>query len=257
MVPSVLKEPFVPGSIIFFLLVATVGTLLLYRKEDHGRAGRRVLTALVAFYWILSTPVTAMLFIRAFSPNYPPLRTADDARGASAIVVLGGGVKIYRSRGALLTSGSREHSLRALEGARVFHLLKPQWVIVTGSGGPADNSETGDAKRSLVSLGVPGDRVVEETRSRNTHDHTLYVPPLLAERGITQFVLVTSRQHVARSLRAFRGAGFDPVPSSPELRMSDGGALSRFTPTDSALEASAAMFYDLFAMVYYRVRGWA
>jgi uncharacterized SAM-binding protein YcdF (DUF218 family) len=105
MVPLILKEVFVPGTVIFFLLVASLGTLLLYRRSNQSRAGRMVLTLL--FYWILSTPATAVLFVRAFSPDYPPVRTSADARRASAIVVLGGGMETYRSRGSELRVGSR------------------------------------------------------------------------------------------------------------------------------------------------------
>jgi uncharacterized SAM-binding protein YcdF (DUF218 family) len=257
MVPSILKEALVPGSLIFFLLAACAGTLLLYRSTDHGRAGRRVLTALVALYWILSTPITAILFVRACSPDLPPVQTAADAPGSAAIVVLGGGMETYRSRGGELPSGTREHSLRALEAARVYRVLDRPIVIVSGSLGPEGMTEATHMRRSLTLLGVPDDRVIEEGKSRNTHDHTIYIPPLLAERRITQFVLVTSRQHMARSLRAFRRAGLDPVPSSPEFFVPRGGRWSMIIPSESALEVSTAMLYDLFAMVYYRVRGWA
>jgi uncharacterized SAM-binding protein YcdF (DUF218 family) len=256
MVPSFLKEVFVPGTVIFFLLVASVGTLLLYRKKNQGRAGRRILTALVVFYWLLSTPASAVLLVRALSPDYPPVQSSADAQRASAIVVLGGGMDIYRSRGAQLAAGSREHSLRALEAARVYRLLDRPWVIVSGSLGSDSTSEAVQMRRSLMLLGVPAERILEEGKSRNTHDHTLYVPRLLAERGVTQFVLVTSRQHMARSLRAFRAAGFDPVPSSPEFFVPRGGALSKVIPSDAALEVSTAMLYDVFAMLYYRARGW-
>jgi len=166
-------------------------------------------------------------------------------------------METYRSRGAVLPVGSREHSLRALEAARVYRVLDPPWVIVSGSFGPEELTEAVHMRRSLALLGVPDDRVIEEGKSRNTHDHTLYIPPLLAQRGVKQFVLVTSRQHMARSLRAFRSAGFDPVPSSPEFFVPRGGALSRIIPSESALEASTSLLYDLLAMVYYRARGWA
>ena len=238
-------------------MVASVGTLLLYRKKDHGRAGRRLLTALVLCYWILSTPAAAVLLIRALSPEYPAVQTPADARGATAIVVLGGGMKRYRSRGVALTAGSREQSLRVLEAARVFHVLAHPWVIVSGSVGSVGATETDDMRNTLTRLGVSADRLVEERKSRNTFDHTRYIPPLLAERGVKQFVLVTSRQHMARSLGAFRTAGYDPVPTSPEFFVFDEGTLSNVIPSNAALEASTSMLYDVFALLYYRARGWA
>jgi uncharacterized SAM-binding protein YcdF (DUF218 family) len=256
MVPTVLKDLLVPGSPVFFLLAATAGTLLLYWRKNHGRAGRLLLTALVVFYWILSTPLTAVPLVRVFSPEYPPVHSPSDARGATAIVVLSGGMHTYRSMGAMLHAGSREHSLRTLEAARVYHLLDRPWVIITGSLAPQPVTEGTLMARSLKLLGVPEDRVVQEGQSRNTHDHTVNVPPLLAERDVKQFVLVTSRQHMARSLRAFRKAGFDPVPSSPEFFVGRGDMVSRVLPTQSALEASTAMMYDVLAMLYYRARGW-
>lgn len=257
MVPSVLKDSLVPGTPVFFLLVATVGILLLYRKKNNGREGRLLLTALVVFYWILSTPITAVPLIGALCADVPPVQTAADARHATTIVVLGAGMETYRSRGAALQASSREHSLRALEAARVYHLLDRPWVIVSGSLAPERMSEGAHMARSLALLGVPPERVVEEGRSRNTHDHTRYVPPLLAERGAIRFVLVTSRQHMSRALRAFRGRGLDPVPSSPEFYVGRGRPFERFLPSKSALDASMAMMYDLAAMVYYRLRGWA
>ncbi len=258
MVPSVLKDFFVPGEGAFFLLAATVGTLLLYRKKNHGRAGRLLLTALVVFYWVLSTPASAVPLVRILSPDYPPVGNSADARGATAIVVLGGGMETYRSRGAMLQAGTREHSLRALEAARVYHLLDRPWVVVTG--GLVDQhqpvAEATHMATSLKRLGVPADRVVEEGLSRNTHDHTVYVPPLLEARGVKQFVLVTSRQHMARSLRAFRAAGFDPVPSSPEFYVGPPSRVRQFLPSQAALDASTSMMYDIVAMMYYRARGW-
>lgn len=257
MVPSLLKGALVPGSPIFFLLGATIGVLLLYRRTHNGRAGRRLLTALVLVYWILSTPFTAVLLVRALSPDYPPVQSPADAKHATGIVVLGAGMKTYRSRGATMQAANREHSLRALEAARVYHLLDRPWVIVTGSLAPEPISEAANMARSLKLLGVAEDRVVEEGKSRNTHDHTKYVPPLLAAHGVSRFVLVTSRQHMARALRTFRAAGLDPVPSSPEFHAEDGGLLEWLLPSQSAMDVSISMMYDLAAMAYYRVRGWA
>jgi uncharacterized SAM-binding protein YcdF (DUF218 family) len=83
------------------------------------------------------------------------------------------------------------------------------------------------------------------------------VPPLLAARKVSQFVLVTSRQHMPRALRAFRAVGMDPIPSTPEFYVGRGRRFERFLPSDAALGASMAMMYDVAAMVYYRLRGWA
>ncbi len=161
-----------------------------------------------------------------------------------------------KSRGLTLRQGTREHSLRALEAARVYHVLDRPWVIVTGAM-PGTAGEGVYMAVSMEALGVPKDRIIVEGAAHNTKEHTVYVPPLLAQRGVKQFVLVTSRQHMARALAAFRRIGLNPVPSTPELLASDAGLLKRVLPSESALESTTALVYDVLAMVYYRLRGWA
>jgi uncharacterized SAM-binding protein YcdF (DUF218 family) len=256
MVPVVLKELFVPGSYSFFLIVLIFGTLLLYRGKDGGRTGRFLITSAVLFYWIASTPITAVALVRLWSTDYPPVETPAQARGASAIVVLGAGMETYRSRGDLFEASPREDALRMMEAARVYRVLDHPWVIVTGGLGSERYTEAARMAGELRAMGVPDDRIVVEAKATNTHEHAVYVPPLLRERQVQQFVLVTSRQHVDRALRVFHKAGLDPIPSSPEAYVIHSGPLEYLLPSDSALLASEELFYDKGAMVYYWLRGW-
>ena len=261
MVHPLLKDFFVPGTFHFFVLDATVAAILMLRRHQ-GRSGRVLLAAVVALYWIFSTPISAVPLIRAVTPEYPPVQSPSDAAGATAIVVLSGGMKSYHSRGAVFHAASREHSTRVLEAARVYRVLDHPWVIVSGrligstgaQGEPV--SEAALMRSSLISMGVPAERIVEEPESRNTRDHSLLIPPLLKTYGIRQFVLVTSRQHMARALRVFRAAGWDPVPSSPEFYVPTNIPFEAFLPSDAALDASRMMMYDLLGLVYYKARGW-
>lgn len=236
-------------------MAATVGLLLLFRKNG-GRAGRLWIAALVVFYWILITPITAVALVRALSVSYPPVNSRLEARGATAIVVLGAGIETYRSRGAVYNGANREHALRMMEVARVYTVMDRPWVIVTGGLGNEDVTEAGHMAADLKGLGVADDRVVEESQATNTHEHGLFVPPLLQARGVTQFVLVTSQQQMARALRVFRAVGLDPIPSTPEFFVRVGRPMEMFLPSASALGASSAMIYDELAMGYYWVRGW-
>src|SRR5581483_1648564 len=121
MVSPILKELFIPGSLSFLILGLLIGTVLLYRKT--GRAGRTLLTVIALFYWALATPIVAVALIHLLTPNYPPVMTRAQASGAQAIVVLGAGVEVYRSRGDRAEASAREDALRTLEAARVYRLL--------------------------------------------------------------------------------------------------------------------------------------
>jgi uncharacterized SAM-binding protein YcdF (DUF218 family) len=255
-VPSVFKELFVPGGLAFFLGALTVGAALLQRKKDQGRAGRRLIAMLLVLYWIWSTPVLALPLIRLLTPAYPPVDSAAQAPGVTAIVVLGAGMEVFRSRGDFVEVSTRDDALRIMEAARVYRLLDRPWVIVTGGLGTTRHSEAARMAEELGDLGVPSERIVIEPRAENTHEHAIYVPPLLTERHITRFVLVTSRQHIARALAVFRRAGWDPIPSSPEPYADNVKRVEWFIPSKNALFASQMAIYDKLGWIYYRLRGW-
>lgn len=251
---AILKELVIPGSLQFLLLTLAIGTLLLFRRKDGGRAGRTLITCLVIFYLIFSIPIFAAPIVTAFTPSYA-VQTAADARGATAIVVLSAGFDTYRSRGDALDFTTREEAPRLLEAVRVYRLLDHPWVIVTGGAVDGRMTQADHMARTLTGLGVDGDRIIEEQRASDTREHALFVPPLLKEHDIRQFVLVTSRQHITRALAVFRKVGWDPVPSTAEILVIR-HRLEWVVPAQRVLEAAYAMFYDDAAMAYYWVRGW-
>ena len=246
---------FVPGSIAFLILSLLAGVLLLFRRKDDGRAGRLWLTSIVLAYWVLSTPVTALALVDLFTPDIPPVMSKAEAPGATAIVVLGSGMDVYHSRGGVYGTPTREGSLRVLEAARVYHVLGGVPVIATGGKGSSHYSEAGLMATQLEQLGVPADRIIKEEQSTNTHDHAVLVPPLLKKHGLGQVVLVTSQQHIARALGAFRKVGIDPVPSTPEVFVPR-GAFEQYLPSRVALGISESLIHDLIGRVYYKARGW-
>jgi uncharacterized SAM-binding protein YcdF (DUF218 family) len=255
-VPIPIKELFVPGSIPFFLLMLVPGVVLLFRRKDSGRLGKIWVAVLVTFYWILSTPITAVALVHALSPDVPPITAKADAGGASAIVVLGAGMEIHRSRGDMASVPTRDGWLRVMEAARLYRVMGGVPIITTGGHGSSQYSEAGLMAYQLGELGVPADSIIKEEKARNTRDHALLVPPILKERGISEFVLVTSRQHIRRSIAAFRAVGLDPIAAAPEVFVSRGGILEMYLPSRIALQQSERLLYDLAAWAYYAARGW-
>ena len=256
MIPGVLKDLFIPGSIVFLILSLVPGLLLLFRKKDGGRAGKIWISLLVVLYWVLSTPIVAINLVRLLSPEFPPVLSKADARGATAIVLLGAGMDVHRSRGDSYGAPTREGSLRVLEAARVLPRAGGVPIVATGGHGSSRYSEAGLMAHQLEQLGVPAGHIIIEEKSANTRDHALFVPPLLKQHGIEQFVLVTSQQHIARALAVFRAAGANPVPSTPEMYVRDSDVLDMYLPSETGLQVSEGMIYDLMGWVYYKARGW-
>ena len=98
---------------------------------------------LVLLYWVLSTPIAALPSFDLLSPDFPPVMSKADARGATAIVVLGAGMHVHRSRGGSYGAPTREGSLRVLEAARVYRVLGGVPIIATGGHGSSQYRKPG------------------------------------------------------------------------------------------------------------------
>lgn len=241
-------------------MLIAAGVALLHARAAVARWGRRWLTAIVAAYWVLSCPAGAALLARTVTGSYRPLSTAADASGARAVVLLSAGSKTVRAAGGRLPMLNYPSALRALETARVYRLLGDPLVIV--SGGVTDRDahalpESEAIRAAVLALGVPLDRVIVESESKNTHDEAVVVKRLLAERRIDRFVIVTSPIHMGRSLGAFAAEGLHPVPSASPLYQDRTDGPFPLTPNDVSLEIGNAVVYEWCARVYYWWRGWA
>jgi len=253
---DVVKEVVLPGSILMMLTVLAAGVVLLYMRP---RAGRIWLTAVVAAYWLLNCPIGEALLTRTLDDGYKPLVRAADARGAAAVVMLGGGGSIVRTGNRELSFETDSSALRALETARVYHLLASPLVIVSGGstkklvGAPPES----EAHRSaLLALGVPAARIVTESESQNTHDEAVVVGRMLRERGLGTVVLVTSSVHMRRALATFAAQGIAAVPSPSPLH---GDRLSKpfpMTPNGASGNVTDQAIHEWTSAVYYWTRGW-
>jgi len=216
-----LKENLRPSGVLFMLAVLTPGTVLLF-VPSLARWGRRWLAAVVVLYALLSSQLGASLLARTLTGGYRPLASAEEARGARVIVVLGAGSVNLRASGRQLSSVTAEAGLRVLEAARLFDLLNGPLVIASGGVTERDRGAAPESvalQRALIALGVGADRIVLESESKNTRDEATIVKRILADRGLTDFILVTSPLHMRRSMLAFEQQGMHPI-ASPSLRES-------------------------------------
>jgi uncharacterized SAM-binding protein YcdF (DUF218 family) len=256
LIVDLVKMSLLPGSIAVMMIAFTIGVVLLYAKPHWGRVW---LTCVTIGYWLLTTPIGASLLARTVSTDHGPLQTSAKADGATAVVMLGGGSNNVQAEGQQLTSVSRGSALRAIETARVYHLLGDPLVIVSGGvtdkmPGAAPESDAYQA--AMRALGVPPERVVSDPESRNTHDEALVLKRLLRERHIDRFVLVTSPLHMRRSLAVFAAQGLHPVPSTAPLHGDWLRDPFPVFPNDGSLEIGNDVVYEWLALAYYRARGW-
>lgn len=244
-------------AVPFIVVSFGAGIALLYSRRTAAW-GRRWLTALVLAYWALATPFGAWVVSTPVARRYRPLASREQARGAQAIVVLGGGILSHTADGMALDDVGPT-ALRLIETARVYRLLGDPLVVVSGGNTQMlapPRAEAHAYRDAVIRLGVPAARVLVEDRSMTTREEAVLLKPMLTLRGITRFVLVTSPTHMGRSLATFRAIGLDPVPSAARQWGDDEMSLWSMRPTRQWLTISDTALYDYTATVYYWMRGW-
>ena len=132
----------------------------------------------------------------------------------AGIIVLGGGFEgaINLARGGYELNASGDRFVEAAILARRYPGVR---IVVTGGTGTLllDGEGDGDtAPRLLTALGVAPERLVLESRSRNTHENALLTRELVRPQPGETWLLVTSAFHMPRSVGLFRNAGFEVVP---------------------------------------------
>jgi uncharacterized SAM-binding protein YcdF (DUF218 family) len=214
---------------LFFLLSKTLGIMLLPANFliGVGIAGLILLfTRFAPLGRKLMITGIALLAVCGFSPlgnwllypleaRFPPW---DATRGApDGIVVLGGSVDtdLSAARGVAVFGSSVDRVITAAGLARRY----PRARIVF-SGGNANLVFDDAAKEAdyavavFASLGISGDRLIVERRSRNTLENAEFSRALAAPKAGERWLLVTSAYHMPRSVGVFRKAGFavEPYP---------------------------------------------
>jgi len=132
----------------------------------------------------------------------------------AGIIVLGGGFEggVNLARGGYELNASGDRMVEAAVLARRYPQAR---VVVTGGSGSLllDGESDGDtAPRLLIALGVERERLVLESRSRNTYENAVFTREMVAPQEGDTWLLVTSAFHMPRSVGLFRKAGFDVVP---------------------------------------------
>jgi uncharacterized SAM-binding protein YcdF (DUF218 family) len=247
------------GAVSVFLIIA-----LWIGLSPSARGPRRWLIVAALLFSLSSIYGCQSLVTRALVGSYKPLQRSDVQPGRdTAIVVLGSGsVNAEDWDGRMLSVVDRTAASRVAEAVRVFQLVDATLVISSG-GDPHSKhhgAPTGESmKDALVQAGVPADRIIVETVSKTTRDEAIVVAPMLAARGVSQVVLVTSGVHMARSLGAFRAVGVRAIPAIARgftTDDSDYPSVLAFVPTKEGLAMASDNAHEILGLAYYWLRGW-
>ena len=174
------------------------------------------------------------------------------------IIVLGGGFEagINRVRGGYELNGSGDRFVETAILARRFPDAK---VVVTGGAGDLilDGEADGvTAPRLLTALGIAPERLLMESKSRNTYENAVFTREMLNARPGQTWLLVTSAFHMPRAMGIFRKAGFEVVPWPVDYRTSgeEPFGIAQDNALDSLQNMSVAV-REWIGLAVYRLTG--
>ena len=216
-----------------FFVVAKLFDFFLVPSNALAIIGVLSLAALAAGYrrtaaaaWILTG---ALLILFGWSPlgvaalvalesRFPPPEIKGEVAG---IILLGGAVEthIAYERGQVALTDAAERVTATAELARRFPAAR---IILSGGANHlvASNAETESslARRVLVAMGLPAERIELEEKSRDTCENGTESRIQADPKPGEQWLLVTSASHMPRAIACFRVAGFSVIPYPVDYR---------------------------------------
>ncbi len=196
---------FAAPSNLLVMLVVLGGILLRTRFARFG--GWLALGGGLALLAIGILPISSLILL-PLENRFPPAPA--DMPAPTGIIVLGGaidpGVSTARGHTAMTDSGERQ-----LEAAALALRYPNAKLVFTGGPNPflhGSGTEAQFAVSQWQSLGIPVDRVIAESASRNTYENAILTRNLVQPNPGERWLLVTSAFHMPRSMGIFRKAGF-------------------------------------------------
>jgi uncharacterized SAM-binding protein YcdF (DUF218 family) len=209
---------------------------------------------------VFSTPSVADAIMRRAERAAP--RTWRPDQTYDVVIVLGGVVELrptWMDDGKDL-NGAAERITRAFE---LLHAGRARDVLLSGgvsNPAPGEPAESEQLAAMLREWGVPPERIVVETRSRNTRENAVESARVVADRGWKRLLLVTSAMRMPRALGCFRRVGLSPDALPVDYRAGAPGSAAGFEswwPRAAELEMSTDALRELAGRVVYRVKGYS
>lgn len=142
---------------------------------------------------------------------------------ADVIVVLGGGTESFDApRSGVEVNGAGD---RVIHAVRLYRQGSAPYILL--SGGNIDwlsartTTPAFEMKELMVFMGVPEAALILQDQSQNTAEDVLFSSRILKERGFERVILVTSAQHMPRSVALFRSQGIEVIPSPTDYSITD------------------------------------
>jgi uncharacterized SAM-binding protein YcdF (DUF218 family) len=207
-----------------WLVFVTVGILLLYsRRKNLGRSLLSI--AVVIAFLTIFLPVHTWL-AGPLEQRFP--RLTELPVNVDGIVVLGGAVDELLT-GAFEQPALNQAAERMTEAVFLAQRYPTAKLVFSGGSSLVNQNEltlslkeADVAKRLFENLGISENRLIVESESRNTWENAFNTKELVQPQEGETWLLVTSAQHMPRSVGIFRKVGWNIIPYPTDYRVIPG-----------------------------------
>ena len=239
-----------PSNLI--LLIGLAGAVLFFRRRRLGQG--MIAASLLALAVAGWSPLGNWL-MASLEDRFPPWNAAGGA--PDGIIVLGGAIspEMSAARQSLALNESAERMTAIATLARQFPSARI--VFSGGSGRLLGGAAEADFVAPLFeSFGIARERVMLESRSRNTAENARFTKELAQPKAQERWLLVTSAYHMPRAIGAFRREGF-MVEAHPVDWRTRGAAdaSTPFTALSAGLARTDTAVHEWAGLLAYRLSG--
>lgn len=234
--------------------------VLSFGSDRRRRAGRVLLVAIVALYWIISLPAVArgLQSAQLGRLSEPP---SDLPPEPLPIVVLGNGLGGYSALGGRIELPLGQTAMNTLFALDRYRRQPSSTLIASGGvhneGGVSEGALIRDA---LVRNHVPSGRIIVEDSSGTTREQAVASARILKQLGASTCIVVTTPQQMGRAVDLFAHEGIKALPLRAGSLLWSLDEQSPWwhwlAPSTVARAVSRDVIYEMMAWPYYRVRGW-
>lgn len=226
-------------------LILALAGLIWAMSASRRRLALALCTVGVLLLWAFSIPIVADVLMRSVE-RYPALDLSKPVQ-AQAVVILGGGVRPDAPEDGGHPAPSSTTLQRLVYGARVARVTGLP-VLVTGSRAEAAAmSESLERDLSVTPRWV-------ESHSRDTRQNAEKSAAILERAGVHKVILVTSSEHMARSVTEFQLVGLEVVPAPAEMWTRRDHGMLVWVPNADALVRSQRAMYEVLGRIVQTIR---
>ncbi len=246
-----------------------LGILLLLISlllQNRPRLKHWLVAAALVILVVGSNRWVAYSLTRSLESRYLP---ADTLPAAEVIVVLGGGTESNAPpRPGVEINGAGD---RVIHAVRLYRQGAAQKILLSGGNitwlSSRASTPAQEMKELMLFMGVPEAVLTLQNRSQNTAEDARFSAEILKSLGIDRVILVTSAQHMHRSVALFQAQGINVIPSPADYSITEAewqhlwtanfpNQLINLLPNVGYLSMTTSSLKEYIGLLVYRLQGW-